>query len=138
MDCQQKQQLNWHFNSKNENPFITDQSKNGFYGNNSGFVDSGFVTTCDELVIGLDPQVQQDAAEFSKLFISLLESSLSCQIVDEVKSIVQNQFRGEYAYVTKCCKCQRESKRPSQFYELELPLQGKWLDLNCWKRMNSL
>ena len=88
-------------------------------------VDSGFETTCDEFVIGLDPQVQQDAAEFSKLFISLLESSLSCQIVDEVKSIVQNQFRGEYAYVTKCCKCQRESKRPSQFYELELPLQGK-------------
>ena len=75
--------------------------------------------------LGLDPQVQQDAAEFSKLFISLLESSLSCQIVDEVRSIVQNQFRGEYAYVTKCCKCQRESKTPSFFYELDLPLQGK-------------
>ena len=74
--------------------------------------------------LGLDPQVQQDAAEFSKLFISLLESSLSCQIVDEVRSIVQNQFRGEYAYVTKCCKCQRESKTPSFFYELDLPLQG--------------
>ena len=74
--------------------------------------------------LGLDPQVQQDAAEFSKLFISLLESSLSCQIIDEVRSIVQNQFRGEYAYVTKCCKCQRESKTPSFFYELDLPLQG--------------
>ena len=88
------------------------------------FVDSEFVKTCDELAIGLDPQVQQDAAEFSKLFISLLESSLSCQIVDEVQKIVQNQFRGEYAYVTKCCKCQRESKTPSFFYELDLPLQG--------------
>ena len=54
------------------------------------FVDSGFETTCDEFVIGLDPQVQQDAAEFSKLFISLLESSLSCQIVDEVRIGVES------------------------------------------------
>ena len=69
--------------------------------------------------LGLDPQVQQDAAEFSKLFISLLESSLSNQDCNEVRSIVQNQFRGQYAYVTQCCKCQRESKRPSFFYELE-------------------
>ena len=76
--------------------------------------------------LGLDPQVQQDAAEFSKLFMSLLESSLSNQTNDEVRSIVQNQFRGEYAYVTKCCHCQRESKTPSFFYELDLPLQGTW------------
>ena len=40
--------------------------------------------------LGLDPQVQQDAAEFSKLFISLLESSLSCQIVDEVRIGVES------------------------------------------------
>lgn len=75
--------------------------------------------------LGLDPQVQQDAAEFSKLFISLLESSLSNQADDQVRSIVQNQFRGEYAYVTKCCKCKNESKTPSFFYELDLPLAGQ-------------
>jgi len=34
--------------------------------------------------LGLDPQVQQDAAEFSKLFISLLESSLSNQTCEQV------------------------------------------------------
>ena len=66
----------------------------------------------------------KDAAEFSKLFISLLESSLKNQINDEVRSIVQSQFRGELAYVTSCCNCERESKSPSFFYELDLPLQG--------------
>ena len=81
--------------------------------------------------MGLDPQVQQDAAEFSKLFISLLESSLSCQTDAQVRQIVQNQFRGEYAYVTKCCHCQRESKTPSYFYELDLPLQGQKTLLSC-------
>lgn len=74
--------------------------------------------------LGLDPQVQQDAAEFSKLFMSLLESSLSNQKSSKVRSIVQNQFRGQYAYVTRCCKCQNESETPSFFYELDLPLQG--------------
>lgn len=81
--------------------------------------------------LGLDPQVQQDAAEFSKLFMSLLESSLSNQDNDQVRSIVQNQFRGEYAYVTKCCKCQNESETPSFFYELDLALQGQKTLLGC-------
>ena len=39
--------------SRNENPFITDQSKNRFHENISDFVDSEFVKTCDELVIGV-------------------------------------------------------------------------------------
>lgn len=73
--------------------------------------------------LGLDPQVQQDAQEFSKLFISLLESSLSKQKNVKVRELVQNQFRGRYAYVTRCCKCKNESERPSYFYELDLPLQ---------------
>ena len=39
-----------------ENPFRTDQSKRQIsWEKNSGFVDSGFVKTCDELVIGLIP-----------------------------------------------------------------------------------
>ena len=36
-----------------------------------------------------------------------------------------NTSRGEYAYVTKCLKCKKESCRPSFFYELDLALQGK-------------
>ena len=59
--------------------------------------------------LGLNPSVQQDAQEFSKLFISLLEDSLLHQSNMMVKTMIQNQFRGEYAYVTKCSNCQRES-----------------------------
>ena len=59
--------------------------------------------------LGLNPSVQQDAQEFSKLFISLLEDSLMHQSSLMVKTMIQNQFRGEYAYVTKCSNCQRES-----------------------------
>ncbi len=81
--------------------------------------------------LGLDPQVQQDAAEFSKLFISLLESNLSNQNSEEVRTIVQSQFRGRYAYVTKCLKCKRQSKRPSDFYELDLALQGHKTLTDC-------
>ena len=73
--------------------------------------------------LGLDPQVQQDAQEFSKLFISLLEGSLSNQKNEFVRDIIQSQFRGEYYYSTKCNKCKRESRRPSFFYELDLTLQ---------------
>ena len=73
--------------------------------------------------LGLDPQVQQDAQEFSKLFISLLESNLNSQINHVVKEMIQTQFCGNYAYVTTCCRCKRESKRPSSFYELDLTLQ---------------
>ena len=39
------------FQFLNENSFRTDQSK--FHGKSSGFVDSGFVKTCDELAIGV-------------------------------------------------------------------------------------
>ena len=81
--------------------------------------------------LGLDPQVQQDAQEFSKLFISLLESKLNNQICREVREMIQSQFCGNYAYVTTCCACQRESKRPSSFYELDLTLQGNKTLADC-------
>ena len=35
-----------------ENPFRTGKKPHKFYGKYSDFVDSGFVKTCDELVIG--------------------------------------------------------------------------------------
>ena len=74
--------------------------------------------------LGLNPSIQQDAQEFSKLFISLLEDSLAHQKQDSVRTMIQKQFRGEYAYVTTCQKCMNESIRPSHFYELDLPLAG--------------
>jgi ubiquitin C-terminal hydrolase len=41
--------------------------------------------------LGLDPQVQQDAQEFSKLFMTLLETSLAQQSKGKVKNIVKDQ-----------------------------------------------
>ena len=43
--------------------------------------------------LGLDPEIQQDAQEFSKLFLTLLESSLQSQSNKEVRNIVQNLVR---------------------------------------------
>ena len=74
--------------------------------------------------LGLNPSIQQDAQEFSKLFISLLEDALAHQKQESVRTMIQKQFRGQYAYVTTCQKCMNESIRPSHFYELDLPLAG--------------
>ena len=74
--------------------------------------------------LGLNPSVQQDAQEFSKLFVSLLETSLEHQSHPGVRGMVQDQFRGEYAYVTTCSACNRESVCPSDFYEIDLALAG--------------
>ena len=74
--------------------------------------------------LGLNPSVQQDAQEFSKIFVSLLEDSLAHQKQVSVRTMIQKQFRGEYAYVTTCQTCLKESVRPSHFYELDLALAG--------------
>jgi len=49
----------------------------------------------------LDVSQQQDAQEFSKLFLTLLEDDLSSQKNQMVKNIVQTQYCGEYDYVTR-------------------------------------
>lgn len=51
--------------------------------------------------LGIDTTTQQDAQEFSKLFLNLLEEKLSLQTDPEVSTMVPNQFRGEYEYVTR-------------------------------------
>uniref|UniRef100_A0A8C5PKN7 Ubiquitin carboxyl-terminal hydrolase 48 n=1 Tax=Leptobrachium leishanense TaxID=445787 RepID=A0A8C5PKN7_9ANUR len=87
---------------------------------NRRYIDpSGFIKA-----LGLDTGQQQDAQEFSKLLMSLLEDTLSKQINPDVKNIIQKQFCGQYAYVTICSQCSRESKLISKFYELELNIQG--------------
>ncbi|XP_032903844.1 ubiquitin carboxyl-terminal hydrolase 48 isoform X4 [Amblyraja radiata] len=90
------------------------QSSNRRYIDPSGFVKA----------LGLDTGQQQDAQEFSKLFMSLLEDTLSKQNNPDVQNIIQQQFCGQYAYVTVCNQCGRESKLLSRFYELELNIQG--------------
>ncbi|XP_061187615.1 ubiquitin carboxyl-terminal hydrolase 48-like [Saccostrea echinata] len=74
--------------------------------------------------LGLDAALQQDAQEFSKLFLSLLEDCLSQQQDPTVRNIIQDQLCGEYAYVTTCSGCHNSSQTHSKFYELDLHIQG--------------
>ncbi|XP_076846101.1 ubiquitin carboxyl-terminal hydrolase 48 isoform X2 [Brachyhypopomus gauderio] len=74
--------------------------------------------------LGLNTGQQQDAQEFSKLFLSLLEDTLSRQKDPALQNVIQQQFCGEFSYVTVCNQCGRSSALPSRFYELELSIQG--------------
>ncbi|XP_054472926.1 ubiquitin carboxyl-terminal hydrolase 48 isoform X1 [Anoplopoma fimbria] len=74
--------------------------------------------------LGLDTGQQQDAQEFSKLFLSLLEDTLSKQKNPNLQNVIQLQFCGQFSYVTVCNECGRSSALPSRFYELELNIQG--------------
>uniref|UniRef100_A0A4W4HQ75 Ubiquitin carboxyl-terminal hydrolase 48 n=1 Tax=Electrophorus electricus TaxID=8005 RepID=A0A4W4HQ75_ELEEL len=74
--------------------------------------------------LGLNTGQQQDAQEFSKLFLSLLEDTLSQQKDPTLQNVIQQQFCGEFSYVTVCTQCGRSSALPSRFYELELNIQG--------------
>ncbi|XP_011473515.1 ubiquitin carboxyl-terminal hydrolase 48 isoform X1 [Oryzias latipes] len=74
--------------------------------------------------LGLDTGQQQDAQEFSKLFLSLLEDTLSKQKNPNLHNVIQQQFCGQFFYVTVCNQCGRSSALPSRFYELELNILG--------------
>ncbi|XP_059143217.1 ubiquitin carboxyl-terminal hydrolase 48-like [Physella acuta] len=86
---------------------------------NRCFVDPSPLIEC----IGLDTGEQQDAQEFSKLFLHHLERSLSTVITENENVIVQ-QFCGRYCYVTICQNCKSESETPATFYELDLNIRG--------------
>lgn len=68
--------------------------------------------------LGLATDLQQDAQEFSKLFLSLLGTTPA------LSSAINDQFSGEYAYVTKCKNCGLSNERLSEYYELDLNIQG--------------
>uniref|UniRef100_A0A0L8GTJ2 Peptidase C19 ubiquitin carboxyl-terminal hydrolase domain-containing protein n=1 Tax=Octopus bimaculoides TaxID=37653 RepID=A0A0L8GTJ2_OCTBM len=50
--------------------------------------------------LGLNTAQQQDAQEFSKLFLSLLEETLMQSDNPNIKNVIEEQFSGEYAYIT--------------------------------------
>uniref|UniRef100_A0A8D8YKT5 Ubiquitin carboxyl-terminal hydrolase 48 n=1 Tax=Cacopsylla melanoneura TaxID=428564 RepID=A0A8D8YKT5_9HEMI len=75
------------------------------------------------LSLGLDRSYQQDAQEFSKLFLSnFVEEKFSIQSLPHIKNFIKDYFSGEYAYVTKCFACGTETDRPEIFYELVVNL----------------
>ncbi|RUS87343.1 hypothetical protein EGW08_004885, partial [Elysia chlorotica] len=65
----------------------------------------------------------QDAQEFSKLFLHVLESALSGNTT-LTENVIENQFCGSYVYVTECQNCKSQSERPATFYELDLNIRG--------------
>ncbi|TDL21582.1 cysteine proteinase [Rickenella mellea] len=67
---------------------------------------------------------QQDAQEFSKLFMSHLDSEFKKQTLPRLKSLIPDQFEGKLLYATVCENCKNRSERESQFLELELNLQN--------------
>ena len=68
--------------------------------------------------LGLPTDLQQDAQEFSKLFMCLLETTPG------LSQVIQQQFSGKYAYVTRCLRCQTVVETAARFYELDLNIQG--------------
>ncbi|KAG5724013.1 Ubiquitin carboxyl-terminal hydrolase 48 [Termitomyces sp. T112] len=67
---------------------------------------------------------QQDAQEFSKLFMSHLDAEFKKQANPRVKSLVTDQFQGKQIYGTLCNNCQYRSERVSDFLEIEINLKN--------------
>ena len=51
--------------------------------------------------LGLDENRQQDAHEFSSLFFTLIENKLKFQSNRELREVIQTQYMGEFAYITR-------------------------------------
>ncbi|PPQ64679.1 hypothetical protein CVT26_002769 [Gymnopilus dilepis] len=63
---------------------------------------------------------QQDAQEFSKLFMSHLDAEFKKQSSPEVRSLISKQFQGTLAYGMICHACNKRSERTSDFLEIEI------------------
>ncbi|KAK4058729.1 hypothetical protein OIO90_000173 [Microbotryomycetes sp. JL221] len=83
----------------------------------------------------LDKGEQQDAQEFSKLFMSLLDHEFKKQATQaqaqgneaakKVGQLMSDQFEGKITYGTKCDVCNNRSERTSTFLELEINLKNR-------------
>ncbi|KAI8922709.1 hypothetical protein BC831DRAFT_474792 [Entophlyctis helioformis] len=84
-------------------------------------------------LMALDPAVQQDALEFSKLFLSLLESATNAPLSGSPSrpSTLSQLLQGEYQYVTKCRHCASESTSTSAFHELEVDISTRTSLVDC-------
>ncbi|KAF8480713.1 cysteine proteinase [Gautieria morchelliformis] len=66
---------------------------------------------------------QQDAQEFSKLFMSHLATEFEKQAVPSLKTLLSDQFEGKLTYGTICQECRQRSERDTNFLELEINLE---------------
>ncbi|OAX36669.1 cysteine proteinase [Rhizopogon vinicolor AM-OR11-026] len=72
----------------------------------------------------LSTSEQQDAQEFSKLFMSHLDVEFQKQSSPSLRSLVSNQFQGEQVYGTICSNCHNKSERSTDFLELEINIEN--------------
>ncbi|KAL8293185.1 hypothetical protein RQP46_000879 [Phenoliferia psychrophenolica] len=88
----------------------------------------------------LDKTEQQDSAEFSKLFMHLLDSEFKKQAARAAKEalgdvavgdLVSRQFEGDKVYGTQCDTCHTLSERSEKFFELEINLTKDCLLEDC-------
>ncbi|GAA5822992.1 hypothetical protein JCM11251_004450 [Rhodosporidiobolus azoricus] len=78
----------------------------------------------------LDTSEQQDAQEFSKLFLQVLDREFKAQGTraeaeggnGSVARLVEEMFEGKMTYTTRCEDCKTKSGRESSFLELEVNL----------------
>ncbi|KAH9998092.1 cysteine proteinase [Russula compacta] len=66
---------------------------------------------------------QQDAQEFSKLFITHLDDEFKKQPDPALRDLVSNQFEGTQTYATTCMRCGARSENNSDFLEIEVNLE---------------
>ncbi|PFH54210.1 hypothetical protein AMATHDRAFT_135316 [Amanita thiersii Skay4041] len=74
--------------------------------------------------LALRTSEQQDAQEFSKLFMSHLDTEFQRQPDPSLRSLVIDNFQGEQIHATICKSCQYQSERAAGFLELEINLSG--------------
>ncbi|KZT68135.1 hypothetical protein DAEQUDRAFT_340767 [Daedalea quercina L-15889] len=67
---------------------------------------------------------QQDAQEFSKLFMAHLDTEFQKQADPSLKTLISHQFQGSQTYVTTCQACQYRSERSSDFLEIEVTIKN--------------
>ncbi|KAH7913760.1 hypothetical protein BJ138DRAFT_1145448 [Hygrophoropsis aurantiaca] len=72
----------------------------------------------------LSTSEQQDAQEFSKLFMSHLDFEFQKQAVPSLRSLIANQFQGQQVYGTICGNCHNRSERSTDFLELEINIEN--------------
>lgn len=72
----------------------------------------------------LSTSEQQDAQEFSKLFMSHLDAEFQKQSSPSLRSLLSNQFQGEQVYGTICGNCHNKSERSTDFLELEINIEN--------------
>ncbi|KZV97028.1 cysteine proteinase [Exidia glandulosa HHB12029] len=73
--------------------------------------------------LGLRAAVQQDAQEFAKLFLDLLDKQFKLQEVESLKNLIPDQFEGKRMYANVCSKCHTRSERGDVFHEIVLDLK---------------